>query len=225
MVLEKDARLHAINALRLKAGSEIILFNGDGGEFSAIISKCSRKNVEVTTSKYLDISLESHLKTFVAVGLSRSDRMDWIVQKTTELGANHIIPIISERVTVNLNLDRAKNRLAHWRRISISSCEQCGRNSLPTINEPIKLDSWLRTVHSPLKYILDQSGSHIDLKQLKPSSITLLSGPEGGFSENEIELAQSSGFLPISLGKRTMRAETAPLAALAITQSRWGDLC
>ncbi len=224
-MLEKDARVHILNALRLKLGSEIVLFNGEGGEFTAVISKCSRQNVTVTISKYSDIALESHLKTFVAVGLSRGERMDWIVQKTTELGANYIIPIISERVTVNLSSHRAENRIAHWRRISISSCEQCGRNSLPTIRKPIKLDSWLKTVNSPLKFILDQSGGHFDLKQLEPSSITILSGPEGGFSENEIKLAQSSGFLPISLGKRTMRAETAPVAALAITQNRWGDLC
>ena len=224
-MLEEDVRRHIVNVLRLKVGSRIILFNGLGGQFTGAISTCSKKLVEIAVSSYSEVSLESHLKTSIAVGVSRSDRMDWIVQKATELGASCITPIISERVTANLSSDRTKNRLAHWKKVSISSCQQCGRNSLPKIDEPIKLERWLDTVQSNLRYILDESGRNIDLTQSRPRSISLLSGPEGGFSENELNLAQSSGFTVISLGKRTMRAETAPIAALTIAQSRWGDLC
>ena len=224
-MLEEDARRHIVNVLRLKVGSRIILFNGLGGQFTGAISTCSKKLVEIAVSSYSEVSLESHLKTSIAVGVSRRDRMDWIVQKATELGASCITPIISERVTANLSSDRTKNRLAHWKKVSISSCQQCGRNSLPKIDEPIKLEGWLDTVQSNLRYILDESGRNIDLIQSRPRSISLLSGPEGGFSENELNLAQSSGFTAISLGKRTMRAETAPIAALTIAQSRWGDLC
>ena len=225
MVLEEDARRHIVNVLRLKTGSEIILFNGEGGQFSGIINNCSKKSIEIVVSNFSNASLESHLTTSVAVGISRGDRMDWVIQKATELGASHITPIISERVTVNLSSDRAKKRLAHWRKISISSCEQCGRNVLPKIDEPIKLDCWLKTARSNLKYVLDQSGDNMDLRPTRPSSIALLSGPEGGFSKDELKLAQSSDFIPISLGKRTMRAETAPIVALTIAQTNWGDLC
>ncbi len=224
-MLEEDARRHIVNVLRLKIGSEIILFNGKGGQFTGIIKDCSKKRVEIMVSNFSNTSLESHLKTSIAICISRGDRMDWVIQKATELGASHITPIISERVTVNLSSNRAKKRLAHWRKVSISSCEQCGRNILPKIYEPIKLDCWLKSARSNLKYVLDQSGGNIDLNQSKPSSIALLSGPEGGFSKNELKLAQSFNFIPVSLGKRTMRAETAPIVALTIAQTNWGDLC
>ena len=225
MVLEEDAQRHIVNVLRLRIGSEIILFNGEGGQFTGIISDCSKKRIEVLVSNFSNASLESHLTTSVAICISRGDRMDWVIQKATELGVSYITPIISERVTVNLSPGRAKKRLAHWRKVSISSCEQCGRNVLPKIDEPIKLDCWLKAARYNLKYVLDQSGGNIDLTQSKPSSIALLSGPEGGFSKNELKLAQAFDFIPISLGKRTMRAETAPIAALTIAQTNWGDLC
>ena len=225
LLLEEGARRYIVNVLRLKVGSEIILFNGEGGQYTGIISNCSKNRLEIRVTNYSNTSLESHLTTSVAICISRGDRMDWVIQKATELGASYITPIISERVTVNLSSDTAKKRLAHWRKVSISSCEQCGRNVLPKIDEPIKLDCWLKAARSNLKYVLDQSGGNIDLTQSNPSSIALLSGPEGGFSKNELKLAQSFDFIPISLGKRTMRAETAPIAALTIAQTNWGDLC
>ena len=150
--------------------------------------------------------------------------MDWVVQKATELGVAQISPLDTERTEVRLPANRAEKKLGHWRRVAISACEQSGRNRLPAIHPLQGLTSWLGTAHADRKYVLHhRAGGALDTGT-QPRSVALLIGPEGGLGDMEIEAAEEAGFGALALGPRVLRTETAPLAALAIIQSRWGDM-
>ncbi len=148
--------------------------------------------------------------------------MDWAIQKATELGVNAITPIVSERCEVRLKDERADKRLAHWRQVAISACEQCGRSSLPTIHAPVTLAEWLKATDADLKLVLHPVAEPL-VSHAKPARLAFLIGPEGGLSELEVEQANAAGFQAARLGPRVLRTETAPVVALSVAQQLWGD--
>jgi len=149
--------------------------------------------------------------------------MDFVIQKATELGVAEISLLNSERTEVKLKGDRVEKRVEHWRKVSISACEQCGCNRVPAIHPPVTLANWLDKRDEPIKLIM-QPGTNQPFQQNKPATVALLVGPEGGFSDLEVQAANNAGFDSISLGPRILRTETAPLVAISILQHHWGDL-
>jgi 16S rRNA (uracil1498-N3)-methyltransferase len=222
--LEETASRHLAGALRMKSGDRLSLFNGEGGEFNAEIVSITRKSVQVRICEYRDHGAESPLTTHLGIAISRGDRMDWVVQKATELGVSTLTPLFSTRTEVKLSTDRAQRKLGHWRAIAISACEQTGRNTLPEILGIEKLETWCESVAAERKFVLHHRSNKTSGSDAAPTSVALLIGPEGGLDETELELASGHGFDHLALGPRVMRTETAPLAALAILQSRWGDI-
>lgn len=222
--LESGPSQHIARALRMQVGDALVLFDGRGGEYPATITSLSKKHVSVSIGPYREQDVESPLSIHLGIAVSRGERMDWVVQKATELGVTEITPLFSERTEVKLKGERADKKLRHWQQIAISACEQCGRNRVPPIQPLGGLDQWLGSVQAQRKFVLHhRSDPQADAGEA-PTSIALLVGPEGGLSAEEIGAAESAGFLPLRLGPRVMRTETAPLAALAILQARWGDM-
>jgi 16S rRNA (uracil1498-N3)-methyltransferase len=218
-----EAQAHYIGrVLRHAAGDAVQLFDGSGQEYLGELIEVGKKNVRVELREALAGMPESPLSIHLGQGLSRGERMDWAIQKATELGAGQISPIISARCEVRLNDERADKRMAHWRQIAISACEQCGRSVLPQINPPITLEQWLEQVEADLKLVLhpvaEPWASHP-----QPASLAMLIGPEGGLSEDEVQQAMARGFHAARLGPRVLRTETAPVVALSVAQQLWGD--
>jgi len=222
--LDERSAHYLANVLRMKKGSELILFNGSGMEYSATVLTLDRKKGAVLVNSQTDPGSESALFTHLGIGLSRGERMDYVVQKSTELGVNVIQPLFTEFCEVKLDSKRAAKKREHWTQVSISACEQSGRVKLPEIREPIPLKRWLEsTLDCQKKYLLDQAqASELDAAY-RPESVALLIGPEGGLSENEKALASGQGFTRLKLGSRTLRTETAPVAALSLFQHLWGN--
>lgn len=208
----------------MSAGDVLTLFNGEGGEYRATISSLGKKTVEVFIGEYSPRGCESPLKIHLGIAISRGDRMDWVIQKATELGVNSISPLFTQRTKVKLKGERADKKRLHWQQIIIAACEQCGRNRLPEINPLQDIASWMGSTRADRKLVLhhraESEKGHSDL----PASIALLVGPEGGLSPEEISQAETIGYQPLKLGPRVMRTETAPLAAIAILQAQWGDI-
>jgi 16S rRNA (uracil1498-N3)-methyltransferase len=216
---------HLAGALRRGVGDAFTLFNGDGGEYPATIDAVEKKHVQVTLGERADRDLESPLSIHLGIAISRGERMDWVIQKSTELGVTEITPLFTARTEVKLKGDRADKKRAHWQQIAISACEQCGRNTLPQINPLTHIESWCGTELPPLRLVLHhRSDSGLPAKPASPMAAALLIGPEGGLSEAEVLSAQRQGFEPLTLGPRVLRTETAPLAAIAILQAQWGDM-
>lgn len=222
--LEPGPSQHMARVLRMQAGSELILFNGRGGEYPAVLTAMDNKRATVIVGERRDAELESPLSIHLGIAVSRGERMDWVVQKSTELGVRGITPLFSDRTEVRLTPERAAKKLRHWRQIAVSACEQCGRNTLPVIHPLAGLDRWLVTSDADCKLVLHHRAGHTGEIAFKPASIALLVGPEGGLDVSEIAAAETAGFRPLRLGPRVLRTETAPLAAIAILQARWGDM-
>ncbi len=224
--LDDNAFAHAVRVLRLKPNAPLILFNGRGGAFAATLTEIGKRNAAAQITAVLPGEVESSLTIALAQGVSRGDNMDYTVQKAVELGVAVIQPLFTERGGVDLSGERLERKVQHWRGVVIGACEQCGRNQLPELREPLSLAGWLERAAEPgLRLLLDpvaESG----LRGLEPSSalITLLIGPEGGLSPAEISQAQRAGFSGVRLGPRILRTETAGVAALAALQALWGDL-
>lgn len=208
--------------LRLPAGAEVQLFDGSGFEFLGSISEITKKRLTVTLTEQIVGLPESPLHTHLGQGLARGEKMDFVIQKATELGVNEITPLVTERCEVRLSDERADKRLLHWQQVAISACEQSGRTKIPVIHAPIVLDDWLVHVQADLKLMLHPMAESIE-SYTKPSSLALLIGPEGGFSDNEIAKAVQQAFQSIRLGHRVLRTETAPIVALTLAQQLWGD--
>lgn len=222
-ILDKQVSQHITSVLRLGQNQQITLFNGRGGEFQAEITGIERKQVMVRIGNLAPIDRESPLAVRVAIALAKGDRMDYAIQKVTEMGATRISPLFTARSEVRLSEDRAAKKLAHWQGIIISACEQSGRNSLPVLDSPVPFEELIGSDSADLKLILCPGAPLISGSD-SPSQVTLVTGPEGGFTEAETELAKSRNFRPTGFGPRVMRAETAPLAALSILQYLWGDV-
>ncbi|MEM8561164.1 MAG: 16S rRNA (uracil(1498)-N(3))-methyltransferase [Pseudomonadota bacterium] len=222
--LEAAPSRHLARSLRMKPGDNLIVFNGAGGQYSAAVESIQRSAVHVTIGRFDSIERESSLSVTLGIAISRGDRMDWIVQKATELGVSAIAPLMSERSEVRLKDDRLTKKLHHWQKISASACEQCGRNRLPNIQPPVAIEQWIGAADASVKLVLHHLATATSAVDEAPSSIALLVGPEGGLSDDEIDRAHQADFRAMSLGPRIMRTETAPIAALAILQSHWGDM-
>lgn len=223
--LEENAARHLVRVLRLKAGQIVILFNGAGGEYSGELADIGKNGASVHVTGFDDNDRESPLKIHLAIGISRGERMDLVVQKATELGVTSIQPLFCERSEVKLSGQRLDRKLHHWQQIAISACEQCQRNRVPSISSANKFSDWLALEQPGLCFVLHhRTATSLAEVEASPQEITLLVGPEGGLSEAEIAAAESAGFQSLALGPRVLRTETAPLAALAILQARWGDM-
>lgn len=218
-----EAQAHYIGrVLRHAAGDAVQLFDGSGQEYLGALIEVGKKAVRVELREQLAGQAESPLRIHLGQGLSRGERMDWAIQKATELGVSEITPIVSERCEVRLKDERADKRLAHWRQVAISACEQCGRSVLPVIHAPITLAEWQGHVQAELKLVLHPVAAPLE-SHARPHNLAFLIGPEGGLSEAEVEQAKAAGFHAARLGPRVLRTETAPVVALAVAQQLWGD--
>ena len=219
---ERAARHCAV--LRLRCGDAVTVFNGEGGEFAAKLTRASRNNARAVVISMQAVERESPLAIVLAQCVSSGDRMDVTLQKSTELGVSRIVPIASERSVVRLSSDRADRRVAHWRNVVVAACEQCGRNRVPEIAAITDLATFLGRVRGEGMRLLLAPDADRDLKHLEPPrAVTLLVGPEGGLTLGERRDAGTSGFEPVRFGPRVLRTETAPLAAIAAMQALWGD--
>lgn len=224
--LDDRAAKHLVRVLRLGTGAEISLFDGRGREHRAVLSSTGSREVIAQVQDPIESSSESPLDVSLVQGISRGDRMDFVVQKATELGISRIQPIITTRSVVRLDRTRAEKKRLHWQSVAASACEQCGRSVVPDIGTPQPMSDALRECdQETLKLLMDTSGGK-SLREFAPSArgTILLIGPEGGFDDAEREIAIDSGFEAVYLGPRVLRTETATLAALAVMQSLWGDL-
>ena len=224
ITLETQASRHLATVLRLKPGTPVTLFNGQGGEYSASLVSCG-KQVRAAVHDFVDSERESPLNIYLGIGLSRGDRMDMVIQKATELGVTAITPLYTERTEVKLKGDRAEKKLRHWQQVVASACEQCHRNRLPEISAPVSLSEWIEQIEVEEKLVLHHRSEQTlsQLQEQQPASVALLIGPEGGLSEQEINLAEKEGFSGLKLGPRVLRTETAPLTAISVLQTLWGD--
>lgn len=216
---------HTIKVLRLKINSKLILFDGLGNEYSAVLQEINKKNAFAKIEYAINVETESNLKIHLGLGISKGERMDYAIQKSVELGVKEITPLFTEYCVVNLDEKRIKKRLQHWQGIIISACEQCGRNIIPVLNQPTSLKNWSENIND-LCLILDPLASN-SIKTIKPDnkSINLIIGPEGGLSSSEIsELKSNDNFYPVKFGPRILRTETAAVSAITAIQLLWGDL-
>ena len=214
------------NVLRLRKGWQLTVFDGQGTECPATVDGFERDVTFLRLGTATRIDRESPLRTHLAIGISRGERMDFAVQKAVELGVHRITPLITEHCVVRMDEEKRHSRRQHWQRVVHNACEQSGRNEVPKVEVPLPLNEWM-IHHKPagLTLFLDPYASQ-GLTDLSPPSgpLTLLSGPEGGFSDQERELSKSSGCIGLKLGPRILRTETAALAALSAIQALWGDL-
>jgi 16S rRNA (uracil1498-N3)-methyltransferase len=224
--LPPEAAHHASRVLRLREGDRVELFDGQGNERRGVIAELSGKRVVIGELMATDTQRESPLRTVLAQAMSSSEKMDWVIQKVTELGATEIQPLDTERSVARLSADRAAKRMEHWRQVAVSACEQCGRNVLPEIHAPLDIMAWLRKMQDApeTKLILLPQGAASLHAQPKPQNgVVLLIGAEGGFAPAESETALHCGFTPVRMGARVLRTETAAVAGLAALQTLWGD--
>ena len=218
-----EAQAHYLSrVLRLTVGAAVQLFDGSGQEYIGELIAVGKKSVQVELHECVAGLAESPLRIHLGQGLSRGERMDWAIQKATELGVAEITPLSTERCEVRLNKERMEKRLAHWQQVAISACEQCGRSQVPIIHPPQQLKDWQTAVAADLKLVLHPVAQPLTEHQ-PPSSLAFLIGPEGGLSEEEVAQAAQQGFQPARLGPRVLRTETAPVVALSVAQQLWGD--
>lgn len=227
LVVEGSAANHITRVLRLRSGDALTVFDGTGGEFDAKIEEFRKDSVLVAVEEHRTLDRESPLPLTLAQGISRGERMDWIIQKATELGASRIVPVFTKRSVVRLDERQAERKLQHWRAIAIAACEQCGRNRIPELPAPVDVFDLLATPDTPghTRLLLSPTGDlRIDDLKDVGKGVTVLIGPEGGLEDVEHDTAINAGFQPVRLGPRILRTETAAIAALTIIQRYFGDL-
>lgn len=225
--VDADKARYLSRTLRLRVGDSLSVFDGEGSEYAATIRSMSKSSAVLSLEHVISTQTESGLRVHLVQGISRGDRMDFVVQKATELGVKRITPVLTDYGVVKLDTARAEKRREHWQNIAASACEQSGRVRLPLIDTPAPLKNWFgdkpERVDSQLILKLGATTplTRIDAPATK---VCVLIGPEGGFSDIEYEDADVAGFRPVSLGPRVLRTETAAIATLAVLQSLWGDL-
>lgn len=224
--LEGDAANHIARVLRLQQGDALTLFDGRGGEHAASVEGFRKGAVIVAVGDRSTPVRESPLCLTLAQGVSRGERMDWVVQKATELGVTRIVPVLTERTVVRLDTKQAERKRLHWRGIAIAACEQSGRDRLPDIAQPLTLADFLGSLESRASRVLLSPAGKLRLADLpRPDAgVVVLIGPEGGLSEAEQRAALAAGFAAARLGPRVLRTETAAVAALTLIQHQAGDL-
>ena len=218
MTLPPQAARH-VQVLRLQPGGVITLFNGEGGEWTASVTRMGRSDVDVEIGAHTAVEREAARAVHLVVGMPANERMDWLVEKATELGAASIHPIAAARSVLKLSGERAAKRQQHWQAIAVAACEQCGRNRVPQVAAPLALADWLRGAPAAgTRLLLSLRGGTQALNQAAGAAgaVWVLHGPEGGLTAQEEDAALAQGFAPASLGARVLRAETASVAALAL---------
>ncbi len=206
-----------VQVLRLQPGDVITLFNGEGGEFDATVTRMGRSDVDVEVGLHRAVEREATRAVHLLAGITANERMDWLVEKATELGVASITPLVAERSVLKLKGERADKKRAHWQGVAVAAAEQCGRNRVPVIHPAVTLNEWLKQAAAGERWVLSLSEGTRPLAQMAGVlPVTVLSGPEGGLSPAEAAAALSAGFVPVTLGPRVLRAETAPLAVLAV---------
>lgn len=224
MALPDAAAHHLARVLRVREGERLALFDGGGGEYPAVVTVVARGGVQVAVGAHRAVERESTLALTLVQALQAADKMDTTIQKAVELGVSRIVPLAAERSVLRLTGERAERRLAHWRQVVASACEQCGRNRLPVVEAIRGLPDWYAEPSTvPLRLLLSPTGE-AGLSALTPAgAVEVLIGPEGGFTDNEIAGAMLAGYRPLRTGPRVLRTETAGPAVLAALQARWGD--
>jgi len=216
---------YVCKALRMQQGRELWLFNGRSGAWLCQIHEADAKQTVVSVGEFVSENAESPLKIDLFIALSKGDRFELVLQKATELGVSTIRPITTERTDVKLNAERLQKKYGHWRGILISACEQCGRNIVPELFPLVSLKEALDEPTNRTAILLDPDADQpISALEPKGNGFRLFIGPEGGFSEQEANMAINAGITGVSLGPRILRTETAPLAVISILQSKFGDL-
>ena len=211
-----------VQVLRMQPGEAITLFHGSidgpGGEFEATVTRMGRSEVLARIGTHHAVEREAARAVHLLAGITANERMDWLVEKATELGVASITPLLAERSVLKLKGERAEKKLAHWQAVAVAACEQCGRNRVPTLHPAQTLADWLQAPpQDGQRLLLSLRPGTQPLHAAAPghTGLVFLSGPEGGLSGTEEDLALAHGFAPVTLGPRVLRAETAPLAALA----------
>jgi len=225
--LDAEKARYVSRVLRLRVGDPLTVFDGLGAEFRATITELGKSSAAVIVGEEVATRTESSLRIHLVQGVSRGERMDFVVQKATELGVKRISPVLTEFGVVKLDKARAEKRREHWQKVAASACEQCGRVRLPLIDIPLPLKHWFGSKPDQVDAeLILKPGASTPLAGIGPpeTKVCVLVGPEGGFSDSEFEDAAIAGFEPVSLGPRVLRTETAAVAALAVLQTLWGDL-
>jgi 16S rRNA (uracil1498-N3)-methyltransferase len=235
--LPRDSAAHLAKVLRARSGDEVVFFNGDGREFTGAVEAVRGSRVSASIGAARSVDRESPFQLTLVQCVPRGDRMDFIVQKATELGVDCIVPVLSQRSVVRLDDTQAASKQAHWRAVAVSACEQCGRNRLPNVQPPQALLSYLGAMtpsHTErmLRLVLEpERARHLQREARSvgngaaaPSGARIAIGPEGGFTPDELEAFDLSSFSRVRLGPRVLRTETAAIAAIAFLQTRYGDM-
>ena len=229
IVLDEFAAHHAQKVMRLKNNDQLILFNGDGSDYTGHVIIISKRQVQVSIKSKKSIESESNIRVILLQALTSSEKMDLIIQKTTELGISEIQPIICARSVVKIKNEKIEKKLLHWRQVSIAACEQCGRAEIPTIYKPVNIIKYLEKISESdktTKIILSPEATK-SLNNSTPNikqDIKVLIGPEGDFTKQELDFSIQKGFSPIKIGPRILRTETAPMCILSILQYKYGDI-
>ena len=220
-----DEQYHYINrVLRLQVGDQMIIFDKSGSEWMTRISDTKKNRLVIQLKEKTSPDRESPINITLIQSISRSQRMDAVMQKSTELGVNKIVPVFSKNTTIKIDETKLDKKMQHWRKILISASEQSGRTKIPELSTPVKFDSdCLKKFKSELSVFFDTTGKQ-SFDGMKPNSITIAIGPEGGFNEDEKNLASKHGYSVVRSGPRLLRTETAPIMALSILQYLYGDL-
>jgi 16S rRNA (uracil1498-N3)-methyltransferase len=224
--LNEKASHHVARVLRNQIGDHLTLFNGKGGEYLGEIAQIDKKHVTVNLLEYRNHDVESPLELYLAQGISRGEKMDYTIQKAVELGVKKILPLFTERCTVKLDTERKEKRLEHWQSIIISACEQSGRNTIPEIVLPQSLEKGLASLNADVCFVLSPKTTQklAEFTIQKGQRIVLLIGPEGGLTDQEMNLTFLHHFLPLNIGPRILRTETAAVAAISALQCYFGDM-
>ncbi len=224
--LPDDIGVHLAKVLRARSGDEIMLFNGDGRDFTGVIGSVRGKHVIAEIGAAHRVETESRLAITLVQCLPRAEKMDFVVQKATELGVRRIVPVISQRSVVRLDEHRTQSKQSHWQAVAVSACEQCGRARLPTIESPVQLLNYLGGLAPSAhpRWVLEPLTAATARARLPLTVAEIAIGPEGGFAPDELEAFRLAGFSPLGLGPRVLRTETAAIAALVWLQTLFGDM-
>jgi len=225
LTVEGNAGNHIVRVLRARVADELTIFNGRGGEYGAAIEEIRRDVVQVSLQEHRDEGRESPFNLTLAQGISRGERMDWVVQKATELGVTRIVPVFTERSVVHLDASQAAKKVQHWRAVAIAACEQSGRNRVPEIAVPVTVYELLGQRFAGQLLLLSPGAAlRIDDLAAGAEAATVLIGPEGGLAQVEQDAALKAGFTAVRMGPRVLRTETAAVCALTLLQQKFGDL-
>jgi 16S rRNA (uracil1498-N3)-methyltransferase len=224
LTLSESATTHLVRVLRLGVGDSFLVFNGDGHDYEARLLALGKRGAQAQIIGRRAVASESPLRITLAQAMARGEKMDWLLQKATELGVSRIVPLITERTEVKLDSEREEKRVRHWQAVIAAACEQCGRAILPGLSQPIGLPDWLAAQSQAGWFLHPEAGVGLSDVRFSTADLSVVVGPEGGFGERDLAALGAAGFTGLRLGPRVLRTETAGLAAIAALQARLGDL-